>query len=100
MLAFPFATRGFHRSRRALVLLARFFAMATCGADDSASGPPDTGTATWAPGESLLDGGGCQPAGLPQDMPSPPGEMPLDGGGCQAAGVPPDENETYPDCSS
>jgi hypothetical protein len=42
-------------------------------------------------GETLLDDGRCQPAGLPLDAPAcPPGEAPLDGGGCLPAGVPAD----------
>ncbi|WP_437752273.1 right-handed parallel beta-helix repeat-containing protein [Sorangium sp. So ce1389] len=82
--------RGPLNCRGALVLLTLALVMAGCGADDSAPGPRDTGTATCAPGELLLEGGGCQPAGLPQDMPCPPGEMPLEGGGCQPAGLPQD----------
>ncbi|MBI4701007.1 MAG: hypothetical protein HY744_07590 [Deltaproteobacteria bacterium] len=35
-----------------------------------------------------LDNGGCQPAGVPPDMPCPPGEALVDGGKCQPAGVP------------
>ncbi|WP_437521417.1 right-handed parallel beta-helix repeat-containing protein [Sorangium sp. So ce726] len=85
--------------RSALALLALAFTTAGCGADDRAPVPPDPGpTEACAPGEMPLDGGGCQPAGLPPghtaglppDMPCAPGEMPLDGGGCQPAGVPPE----------
>ncbi|WP_437323218.1 right-handed parallel beta-helix repeat-containing protein [Sorangium sp. So ce381] len=99
MLAFPFSTRFFHRSWRAFVLLALFFAMAGCGADDTppGAGPPDAGPAACPPGTMPVDGG-CQEAGLPPgvtaglppDMPCSPGEAPIEGGGCQPAGVPPD----------
>jgi hypothetical protein len=40
-------------------------------------------------GETLLESGGCQPAGLPPDAgPCEAGALALDGGGCQPAGVP------------
>src|SRR4051812_12474812 len=95
-----FSIRDFLHFRSVVVLLALAFVMAGCGADDAS---PSTGTSepsptTCAPGEMPLDGGGCQPAGLPPgitaglppDMQCAPGEMPLEGGGCQPAGVPPD----------
>ncbi|KYF93034.1 hypothetical protein BE20_10420 [Sorangium cellulosum] len=81
------------------MLLALFFAMAGCEADDGppGDGPPDTGPVACPPGTTPVDGG-CQEAGLPPgvtaglppDMPCPPGEAPLEGGGCQPAGVPPE----------
>ncbi|WP_437670771.1 hypothetical protein [Sorangium sp. So ce131] len=59
--------------------------------------PSDTAPAACPPGTAPVDGGcqeaGLPPgvtAGLPPDMPCPPGEAPLEGGGCQPAGVPPD----------
>src|SRR5262245_59224136 len=54
-------------------------------------GGPDepAAAAGCSPGEVSCDHGGCQPAGLPCNMPCPPGELPLDGGTCQKAGVPP-----------
>jgi hypothetical protein len=97
----------------ALGLLALAFTMAGCGADETSPvaappGPPaceagqtllEDGRCQPAglpldmqcnAGELPLEGGGCQPAGLPLDMPCPPGEASLEGGGCQPAGVPPD----------
>src|SRR5712671_777933 len=64
-----------------------------CGAPPAAdpkdAGPPDAPPC--APGETLLDDGRCQPAGLPLDMPPcAPGEAELAGGGCQKAGIPPE----------
>lgn len=41
------------------------------------------------PGERS-NAGSCQPAGLPPDMPCPPGEALLENGSCQPAGVPPE----------
>ncbi|WP_437630269.1 right-handed parallel beta-helix repeat-containing protein [Sorangium sp. So ce854] len=86
------STGYLQRSRRAFVPVALGLVMAGCGASDSSPGaiPPDTdaGRAACLPGETPLDDGRCQPAGLPLDMPCPPGEMPLDDGRCQPAGLP------------
>ncbi|MBI4701292.1 MAG: right-handed parallel beta-helix repeat-containing protein [Deltaproteobacteria bacterium] len=92
-----------------LVLVGLVLALAGCGGEEPATGGPsqaDAGAdagAACAPGELPLDGGGCQPAGLPPDMPCPPGEtlneaggccpagtMPLDDGSCRPAGIPPE----------
>ncbi|WP_437670759.1 hypothetical protein [Sorangium sp. So ce131] len=90
MLVLLLSIRCFARSPGALVLFALVAAMTGCGADDRAPGPLGTGAKACAPGETPLEGGGCQPAGLPPDMPCPPGETPLEGGGCQPAGLPRD----------
>jgi Right handed beta helix region len=80
---------------RVLVLAALAFVMVGCGAGDGSpgpmdGGPPDAAPGACKPGELALDGGGCQPAGLPPDMPCPPGQAQVDGGSCQDAGVPPE----------
>src|SRR5690349_3224518 len=78
-----------------LVALASLFI--GCGAPPAAgpkdAGPPDSAPDDPAcgPGETLLDDGRCQPAGLPLDMPPcAPGEAQLEDGTCQKAGIPPD----------
>ncbi|MFT3769593.1 MAG: right-handed parallel beta-helix repeat-containing protein [Minicystis sp.] len=48
----------------------------------------DAGSAPCAPGELLLDGGACAPAGLPAGA-CAPGEIAAGGGACTAAGVSP-----------
>ncbi|WP_437670765.1 hypothetical protein [Sorangium sp. So ce131] len=96
MRAFSFWTRSSPCSWRALVRLALCFAIAGCAASDDPPGPAPTDAAC-PPGTMPADGGcqaaGLPPgvtAGLPPDMPCPPGEAPLEGGGCQPAGVPPE----------
>jgi hypothetical protein len=79
-----------HRALRVLTLAVLLIG---CGAQPDEppkdAGPPDGPPC--ASGETLLDDGRCQPAGLPLDMPPcAPGEALLDGGTCQKAGVPPD----------
>src|SRR5262245_10810632 len=57
--------------------------------DPKDAGPPDSPPCM--PGETLLDDGRCQPAGLPLDKPPcAPGEALLDNGTCQKAGIPAD----------
>src|SRR5262245_3149914 len=91
-----FSMRDLVHSLRALALLVLAVVMAGCGPGEDlpGSGAPGGPTACF-PGELPLEGGGCQPAGLPPDMPCPPGETPINGGtrnggSCQPAGVPPD----------
>jgi hypothetical protein len=51
--------------------------------DDGSCGPPPP----CQPGEVTVEAG-CEPAGLPADMPCAPGEWQRDDGGCVPAGVP------------
>src|SRR5215470_16966538 len=80
-------------NRLALLLAALAALLFGCGAPPAAGpkdgGPPDGPPC--GPGETLLDDGRCQPAGLPLDMPScAPGEAQLLDDTCQKAGIPPD----------
>src|SRR4051812_39861385 len=72
-------------------LLCTILAALLLGCGPVPAAPPAPPPKSCDPGETLLDDGRCQPAGLPLDMPPcSPGEAPLEGGGCQKAGVPPD----------
>src|SRR5262245_14855164 len=87
---------GSKRSRRALARGAPvLFAVAPllgCGDPDTAASssvaPPDAAT-DCGPGAMPLASGGCQPAGLPPDMPCKPGEAETMNG-CEPAGIAPE----------
>lgn len=69
-----------------LVLMFILFSFGGCSGDPITPAKPKM----CEPGETLLDDGRCQPAGLPLDMQCPPGELALENGGCQPAGLPTD----------
>jgi len=70
--------------RLMLVLMAAVSSLGGCSSDPKAPAAP----ITCEPGETLLEDGRCQPAGLPLDMQCQPGELALENGGCQPAGLP------------
>src|SRR5262245_54483601 len=77
-------------SRLTLPLAALAALLFGCGAPP-AEGPKDAAPPDCGPGETLLDDGRCQPAGLPLDRPPcRPGKAQRDDGTCQKAGIPPD----------
>ncbi len=80
----------------ALLLFALTLGLAGCGGEQAAgavpadAGAPEADAAgPCSAGEMLLDGGGCEPAGLPPNMPCPPGETPSETGDCCPAGTTP-----------
>jgi len=70
--------------RMMVALMTVLLSAGGCSSDPKAPAGP----ITCEPGETLLEDGRCQPAGLPLDMQCQPGELALENGGCQPAGLP------------